>query len=365
MTPSLALREEYNDNVSAVTSGGRADFISTLSPKLSLSRGGERGNATLATGLDLLHYLRDSNDSAVGYFAQGGGNFAATPRLSLSTDLGYTRDSSASSIDPETALVTSSRAVHQSYRMAGRYQVSELLSSSLALSYARDDYDSPIYHDSRHYLASAGTDYDLGRRLPGAALAALLSLRSDRTDQSRVDNVGATLGLVKGVNELWRLSLNGGARYTRSEFPLPGASGDVSHDETAAVGSLALAYAGERSAGSLVLSHDLSTAAGRNAATQKTGASASLTGRLTRRLSGQLKGAWTRNRSGREQFSVQQIDERASNLGCSLKYTPSDPSQLALEASYNYNSTYYKLLGSRMEQNVVMLKLSWQNRFSR
>jgi len=360
LTPSLSLRQEYNDNVSGVTSGKRSDFISTVSPRITLNEGTERVNASLAGGLNSLHYLRDTNNSSVGYFLQGAGHYTATPRLALSTDLSYLRDASASSIDPESSLIISSKATHQSYRLGGRYAVHELLSTSLGLSYARDDYDSPIYLGSRHYLGSAGVDYDLGAHLPGATLAQLLTFRSDVTDQSRVNNLNATLGLSWRLDELWRLSLNAGGRFTGAEFQQAGGAGRKSHEEAGGVGNLSLAYAGERVAGTLALSHDLTAASGRNGATQRTGANLSLSRRFTRQFSGNLQAGYARNRSGQGQFAVQAIEERATSLGGSLRYEPFEaPGNLAIEASYTYSSIDYRLLGTQMEQNIVMLRVSW------
>ena len=362
LTPSLSLQESYNDNVFSRASGKRGDFLSTISPALAVSRSGEASSASLAGGVNELVYLRNSSSDGLGYFLRGSGAYTLTPRLALSADLGGTRDASASSIDPVTSLVTSSRSLHQNYRLGEKYSVSELVNSSLSLGFGRDDYDNPIYQSTRHYQGNAEVDYDLGRHFPGVILAQVLSAGRDATALSQVDTLSATLGISKELNELWHLSLNGGGRFTTSRFRAAGSPDWMSHDEGGGVGSLALAYTGESLSGSLTLSQDLSSATGRSSATQRTGGSLSLSEKFTPRLSGTLGASYARNWSSQDQFGAGAIDERNRNLGVSLRYEFFDaPSDLALVASYTSNNTEYHLLGTQMDQNIVMVQLSWQH----
>jgi hypothetical protein len=361
LTPSIALREEYNDNIFSLTSGRRGDFLTTLSPALTVSGSNERVTADLAGGLNQLWYAHNSSNDGLGYFLRGSGNYATGPRSALTADLGLTRDTSASSIDPATSLVTSSRTLHQNYRLGEKYRLSELVNSSLSLGLGRDDYDNPAYLGTRHYLASAQFEYDLGRYLSGTRLTQVLSGNRDATDRSRVDSLGATLGVSRDLSELWRCSLNGGARYTHSRFAVSGSPDWGSNEEVGAVGNLALSYQKDGLAGSLALSQDLISASGRSGATQRTFGSAALSQRFSPRLSGSLGASYTRNWSRAGQFGAGAIDERYRNLGGSLRYQFSDePNPWALEAGYTNNHTDYRLFGTRMNQNIVMLRLTWQ-----
>jgi hypothetical protein len=366
ITPSLSLREEYNDNIFAQISGKHADFLSTVSPALALTCSSEGASASLAGGVSELWYLHNSANDGQGYFVRGAGSYAATPRLALSTDLSGTRDSTASSIDPVTSLVTNSRSLHQNYRVGERYQLSELASSSLSLGYGRDDYDSSAYLSTRHYLGSSQLEYDLGRYFPRVKLSQVLNLSRDTTDVSRVDSLSATLGLSRDLSELWRFSLNGGGRFTHSRFRPAGSTVWETHDEAGALGNLSLAYTGERFTAGFNLSQDLTSASGRSGSTQRTGVSLALSERITPRLSGSLGASYARNWSGKDQLGAGEINERYWNLGSSLRYDLGDsPSDFALETSYNYNNTDYRLLGAQMNQNVVMVRLVWQHTSTR
>lgn len=360
-TPSLSLSELYNDNIFSSISGRRADYLTTVSPGLALSESNENISATLAGGVSELLYLRNSASDGLGYFVRGSGGYTLSPKLVLNADLGGTRDTSASYIDPATSLVIRSQTLHQNYRVGESYRVSELVSSSLSLGYGRDDYDNTAYLSTRHYLGSAEVDYDLGRRFPGTRLAQVLSVTRDATDLSRVDSLGVTLGMSRDINELWHLSLNAGGRYTRSRYRVAGSPVWGSHDEGGPLGSLVLAYAHERLSGSLTLSQDLTAASGQSGATQRTLVALSLSEKFTPRLSGSLGAGYSRNWSGAEQYGVA-IDERLRNLGGSLRYEFFDaPSDLALVLNYTYNSTDYPILGAQMNQNVIMVQLSWQH----
>ena len=366
VTPSLSFKEEYNDNIFAQTSGRRGDFVSTLSPALSLFDSSENLSATLSGGVNDLWYLRNSSNDGLGYFVRGAGGYTATPRLALSADLGGTRDIAASTTDPVTKEVTNSRTLRQNYRLGERYQVNELLSSSLNLGYGRDDYDSAALVGTSHYQANSDIGYDLGRLIPRARLVQALGFSRDATELSRVDSLSATLGLSREINELWSLSLNGGGRYTHSRFRIPGSPERGTHEEAGGVGGLALNYSGRKLSGSLALSHDLSSASGRSGATQRTGVNLALSERFTPRLSGSLGAGYARNLSARDQFGGAAIDERYWNLSGTLRYEFfADPSDLALEAGYSHNGTDYRLLGTQMNQNVVTMRLTWQHPWNR
>jgi hypothetical protein len=362
VTPSVSLREEYNDNVFSQLSDRHGDFITTLAPALEFSRSSERGSAVLAGGLSELLYLRNSSSDALGFFARSSGNYALTPRLVLSADLGGSKDSSASSINPATSLVTTSRILHQNYRLGAKYQASEPLSCALSVGLGRDDYDSPAYLDTKHFLAGSTIVYDLGRLFPGTELVQALNLNRDTTDISQVDTLGATLGLSKSLNEFWQVSLSGGGNYSHSRFRAAGAPAWGTHDEGGAVGNLSLGYGGERLSGSLTLSQNLVSASGRSGATQRTGGTLSLSEKLTPRLSGSLGAGYARNWAGQDQLGSGAIDERYRNLTAALRYDFfGPPGDLALEASYAYTNVDYHLLGQEMNQNIVMVRLVWQH----
>jgi outer membrane protein assembly factor BamA len=361
VTPSVTLKEEYNDNIFSTTLNRRGDFISTVAPGLAVSRSSERLSASLGGGVSQLWYRHNSSSDGLGYFLRGTGALQLSPRLSLTTDLSGTRDISASSIDPVTSLAVSSRILHQNYRVGGRFQVSELSSGSLSLGYGREDYDSSAYLSTRHYQGSANYEYDLGRLVSGVRLGPQLSFNRDETAISRVDGMSASIGVSAPLNESWQLSASGGGRYTRSRS-LNSGSGWHAGDEWGALGNLAVAYQSDRRSANLALSQDLVSASGRSSATQRTGVNLGLSERFTPWLTGNIGAGYARNRARQDQLGAGEIDETYRNLAVSLRYQFLEaPRDLALEASYSYNTTDYRLLGRQMDQNIFLVRLTWQS----
>ena len=362
LSPSLSLRQEYNDNVYAETSGKRGDHISTVSPALSLSWRDETADARISSGVNAPYYLRDTKEPDPGYFLRGGGNLALSPRGALAAGLDLTRDSGASSIDPETSLPVGSRIDRQGYRIAGRYRLSERVLSVLELGWSRDDYQSPAYLDTEHYQGSARVEYGLPRLAPDLVLSPQISLRRDSTGQSRVDNLGVALGVSRRLDELWDTSLSAGWRFTRSEFSAAQGGGTTESEDTGAIASFTLGFRGETLAAKLDLSHALTSASGQNGARQRTGGSLTVSERFTRRLSGSVTAGYARSSSSQNQFASQEVDDRSGSLAASLGYRILEgPRDLSLEALYNRYNTRYRIAGTEMTQNIVMLRLNWRH----
>lgn len=362
--PGLALKQEYSDNVEATTVERKSDYITTVSPSLSLSRKSETAQGTATGGVNALYYLDGAKSDSIGYFLKGSGSYAVTPLVRLSTDLGYVRDNSASALDAATGQLIGSRTERQNYRGGVRRELSETSAARLDLAYGRDDYASPSYFDTKYWVADAALEYRLEGLLPSLVLAPQAGYRQDRTSLSQVDTVSATLGASFALNELWNLTLAGGAHFTRSDFRDPFGP-EETHDEVGGLGKAVLGYSAEATSGNLSVSHALAPASGKSGATQVTSGSLTMYRRFTGALSGNVTGGYTWNRSAAKQFAAQAIDERSKNFSASLLYAITDTRDLTLEARYSYHNTDYHRTGAEMDQNVVMLQLTWRHEMFR
>jgi len=183
---------------------------------------------------------------------------------------------------------------------------------------------------------------------------------------SRVDDLSLSLGVKTDLSALWHLTAAAGGQTSRSRFQQVSAAGaplgfGVS-SETGWLANLSLGYGGEYLSGSLNLVHDLTTASGRSGATRRNSGSLSLSERFTRRLTGSLALSYSWNKAAADQFSGTGTDEVTRNLNALLHYDLSDDLKngLALEGSYSNTGIDYRLAGNRADQNVFMLRLSWQ-----
>lgn len=351
LTPSLATQEEYNDNI-FLSSGNRIDdFITTVTPALELSSRTERRNASLSGGINWLKYARHSGSDAIDYFGNGMGNYQINPRLAISARASYTRDSRPDQFDPTTGLSINSENRVQSYQAGGSYVATQKSKMSLSYGYIQQDYDRPGFLGSRQHQASAGLSYTLS---PQASLEKAFTFNRQLTDVSTVDNYSATLGLSYRFRELWSLSLRAGGRYTLSDLVMGGVDNN-SNGEWGWVGNLSFIYSGEKLNGAVSFNHDISLAAGRSGSTEMTGGYVTLGDRFTQKLSGAVNFGYFWNKSNRDQFSVQAIDEKTLDLNCKLHYDINK--DLSMEANYHYVDTAYAQFGTRADQNIFMLRL--------
>ncbi|HBA73194.1 MAG: hypothetical protein A2X82_07590 [Geobacteraceae bacterium GWC2_55_20] len=353
LIPGLALKEELSDNIFLAAASPRTDFITTLSPSLDVSGASERRNLNLSAGINWVKYASNASLDSVDYFARSGFDFQLDPRLSLSLGAGYVRDSRPDRIDLN-GLTLKSGSDRQNYHLSGNYALTEKSSSTVSYAYSHESFDNAGALTTTVHTVSAGQDYDLDRYLRQAKLVGNFSYARNLTDTSLVDNYTISLGLTKKIDELWNFSLNGGGRYTRSEFDSGNTT--IRDDDQGWIGKLAINYSGEKTNGSLTFNHDITTASGRSGTTERTGVSTNLNERFTRELSGFFGLGYSWNRSGRNQFSAQAIDEKHLTVSCGLRYDFSE--YVFLEGNYHYNNIYYGHLSSQASQNVFMLRLA-------
>lgn len=353
LIPGLALKEELSDNIFLDVASPRTDFITTLTPSLDVSGANERRKLNLSAGVNWLKYADNTELDSVDYFARSGFDFQLDPRLAISLGAGYVRDSRPDRIDLN-GLTLKSGSDRQNYHLSGNFALSEKSSSTVSYAYSNESFDNAGAVATTVHTVTAGQDYSLDRYLRQAKLMGNFSYSRNLTDISLVDNYTVSLGLTKKIDELWNVSLNGGGRFTRSEFDVGNST--LRDDDQGWIGKLSVNYNGEKTNVSLTFNHDITTASGRSGTTEWTGVSTSLNERFTRELSGFFRLGYSWNRSARNQFSAQAIDEKHLNVSCGLRYDFSK--YLFLEGNYHFNNIYYDHLSSQANQNVFMLQLA-------
>ena len=93
VTPAIAVKQEYNDNILYWPSDTQHDFITTTSPELNITDKTERMEANLSGRLDERLYSIHGGLNATDQFYEGSGKYALTPRLNLSGKAFYSQDS--------------------------------------------------------------------------------------------------------------------------------------------------------------------------------------------------------------------------------------------------------------------------------
>lgn len=371
LTPSIAVREEYNDNILFTTRGAQRDFITVAAPALTLSNRSETTDLNLRAALADYHYARYSFLNAVDPTLQGRIMHRLTPRLAMSANAGYIRDS-----NPDRELETTGLVLNSVKRerfqggFSSEYILSEKTTTAVSYNFGRDRYDSDIYADLESHGIQLSAVHDLDARF--SRTKGRMNLGYDQYRYSTgalVNNLSATVGFIRNITETVSLLLDAGGRYTvtdidlyRNVVPPPFPPFLVKEEETNRgwgwVWQTTLAYKGEKGTANLSFGNNVFPASGRTGSTERMSLAADMRYRLTYEWSVAVSGAYYKNKSDQSQFSTVGINEQTWLLSPSLRYEFTK--DLYLDASYSFNRVEYRQSDTEAARNIVMVKLTWQ-----
>jgi hypothetical protein len=378
LTPSLAVKEEYNDNILYTQTNTRKDFISTISPGLSLTDRTERMDIYLSGRLDHRLYSSHNDLNATDQYYESTGKYALTPKLNLSGKALYSRDSRPDS-DLETtglSLLTNVTRNRQNYAISSDYLLSEKTMATFSYDYLNDTYDAVLYNDLESHTFNLGFVRDMSNILESTKARMNMGYAKYNMPGINIDNYEATIGIDRAFNEKWNLLFDGGARYTISETrfttlelvqplpPLPFFS-LVPVEKTernrgwGMVGQLALTYKGERDSGNLSVVHDISPASGHSGSTERTSFAFYVSRRFSYELYGTLSGGYYINKSKTGEYSTQKIDENMMRISPGIRYE--FDKDKAIEASYTYNKTKYNVRNTEAQRNTFFVRYRIQH----
>ena len=390
LTPSVTLKEEYNDNIFFDVSNKKSDFVSTLTPGIEFSDRSERLDANILLRLNGFLYARTSDLNAIDQDYRGRISYTLSPRLSISSAASYTLDSQPDREVATTGLVLTSpvKRHQQQYSLSVVRALTEKTSATLAYSYEQDDYDNNRFSNLRYHDASLTLTHDLDwlmRATKGsvtfdyAHYKSFVTLIDSLTSDSTVDNYSATVGISRAFSELWSVQANVGGRYTVSKFqtwepefvqilpPLPIYEEFLvpvsakSHD-WGWVGQVALSYKGETTEGNLSFLADVQPASGQTSGTtNRIGLVADMRRRLTYELSGDMSVGYYQNKSTQGAFTGQAINQDTILLTPSVRYEFNK--DMYLEASYQYTKVFYNLSHEEADQNKFFVRFYIQHPF--
>jgi hypothetical protein len=371
LTPSIVIREEYNDNIFFETRDAQKDFITVAAPALTLSNRSEKTDLNLRAALADYHYARYSSFNTVDPTLQGRIRHRLTPRLAMSADAGYLRDSSPDRELETTGLVLGSvKRERFQGGFSSEYVLSEKTTAGLSYNFGRDRYDSDTDADLESHGIQLSAVHDLDARF--SRTKGRMNLGYDRYRYSTgalVNNYSATVGFIWNVTETVSLLLDAGGRYTVTDFdlyryaappPFPPVlvKEEVTNRGWGWVGQATLAYKGEKGTANLSFGNNVFPASGRAGNTERMSLTADIRYRLTYEWSVAASGAYYKNDSDRSESSTAEINEQTWLLSPSVRYEFTK--DLYLDASYSFNRVEYRQSDTAAARNIVMVKLTWQ-----
>jgi len=159
LTPSLGLKEEYNDNLFFTGSDRTKDFTTTISPGLDLINKTETLDLNLVARLDILRYVSNKALNDVDNYSRGRLRYSLNPRLNVSTELGFAKDSRPDQDIDVSGLVFTKAVTRYKYNYAagGEYIVSEKTKVNLSYAYENSDFKDPGFTDIKSHDVTLGS----------------------------------------------------------------------------------------------------------------------------------------------------------------------------------------------------------------
>jgi hypothetical protein len=353
LVPSIALREEYNDNIFFGVEDPTGDFITTVSPGLKILDRTERLDLGLSGRLDGIYYADESDLNAVDQDYQGRLKYQFSERLGLLSDAGYIKDSRPDRDVLETGLVQSAQPRKRAFfSLGGDYHTGENTADSLFYRYEQSDYEDEEFADSQIHTIDFQHTWDARRFFEETIGHLDLGYANADFETSRVESVSGTVGAAWNATELWRLKVDLGVRYTVTD-----AETETTRD-LSGVGKAAVEYRGVFTTADLVFLHDIREARGRGGTATRTELSGWAGYRISERFRLTLSAGYYLNRSREENISIEPVDEQTLRVRPGLRYEFTD--DLVAEAAYSYIRVRDDIDRTTAVQNIVFGQIYWQ-----
>ena len=334
LIPSVAVREEYNDNIFYSSSDEVDDFITTVTGKLEISQRTERLDLNL-TGLVAPFWYADNSElDEIDQDYRGRIDYQMTPRSSGRADAFFIIDNRPDRDIVTTGLVQNVDQRQRYHFGAGlNHMFTELFSADLAYDFNRDDWDRDVLdiEDFRGHVVNLGLTYDIGRWLEPTTAWLNFGYSNYEYETSENESILGSVGGRHWFSETVNLSVDLGARYVDSEFEVPrlvlvppASFSVVTETETntgwGGIGRAILEYRGVKARANMLVSHDLAPVTGRIGPTVLTRAVANYNYRVLEKLRIGLSAGYYRNRANAGDFSAQDIDEDTYRVWPSIRW---------------------------------------------
>ena len=374
LTPSIAVRQEYNDNIFFDSSREKDSMVTRVIPGLELIERTERLDLRLAGAVTPFFYWDESDLNSVDQEYSGKAIYAFTDRLSAGAEAAVRVDH-----QPDRDIRTTgftygdNRRIQQIYGGNMGYQFTELTSADLSYRYSREDWRSggdedEDLEDYDSHAVTLGLNRDLGAAKGVTVGRVNAGYARYDYDTSKTDYWFGTVGVRHRLSEIFSITADGGARYTRSEFDVqrlafvpPVFLTVVTESEKdsgwGGIAHAGLEYAGERTRASIDASHDVAPLSGASGVVQRSSLTFSGGHLLTEKLRLGLFTGGFLNRSDEDEFSNQKTDEAAFTVNPSLRWEIYR--DITLEAGYIFTYVDNREDNTAASQNLGYIQIAY------
>lgn len=356
LVPSLAVREEYNDNIFFEDHGEIDDWITTISPSLTLMNRTERMDLNLSARGDGTKYGQNDELNEFDHHYIGNLSYRMTSRITVSGNAGYTVDSrSDRDIETTGRVQSTERRKRYTGGLAGNFVLSEKSAMSLSYAYEQNDFDDPESEDDKFHNSNLGFTHDLSAFFPRTIGRINLGYSYYDSSDTTIDTYSGTVGVSYEITEVFNFLVDLGAQYSRSEILVVEKEKD---NEWGGVGQMALSYRGELTSATLSVQKNISPASGENGTTDRTSFLFNIRRRLAEKFSASLSVAYFLNKADAGELATEDIDDRTISISPGISYEIID--DLVLDISYTYTKVRDREDNSRLRRNLVFARLTYQ-----
>ncbi len=371
LIPSLAVREEFNDNIFGSYSDTLDDFITTLYAGLVLIERTERLDLKLSGEIAPFFYAEytDLNDTDQNYWGRIG--YRISSELSVDAKALYDV-SNRPDRDIETTglLLSTERRKRQDYGLGLNYTFTEITAMALSVGYTRDKWDDVNLNrqDLKDYRAALNFTHNLGRWWHSTIGRLNMGLDRYEFETSDTYNAYATLGAQHWFSETINLLIDLGVRYTDADYLepqlvfVPPFSYEVQAVETnntsfGGVGQAILEIQKELTRGSVSIGHRIEPASGRGRTVQRTHAILNLRRRLAVRSAVALATGYYKNTAEGDEFSFRETDEDTFFIRPSIRWEFFE--KFTLDAGYDFSYTDDRVENNDRRRNLIYLQVAY------
>jgi hypothetical protein len=372
LTPSVAVRGEYDDNIFYTSEDEESDYILTITPGLELKERTERLKLKLSGEVAPFFYQDNTDLDEVDQDYRGRVDYQFTPRFNGRADVFYIVDHRPDRDTLTTGLVQNVDQRQRYHGGAGtEYLLSEKAAVDLSYDFNKDHWDSNA--DDREDLTSntadVGFSYNLGRWFNETTGRLNFSYGNYDYESSKTKSYSGGIGIRHRLSEIFSLELYGGVRYADTDFDVvegyalvpPGVIvpviGEDNNTGWGGVGQAVLEYRGEKTVCNLLASHDIAAVSGRLGPSVLTRVVFSAYHRFLEKLRvGFTAGAY-HNKADEGDFSTQEIDEYTFRIRPSIRWEFFN--DFTLEGAYTFSHVDDRAADNDINKNAVYLQLAY------
>lgn len=358
VTPSLGVREEYNDNLFMTPDNRTHDTITTFSPGLAYSQRSERSQFDLQSRIDSVRYAERNDLDSTDKEVKGNVGYSLSELFWLGADGFWSEDSRLGRDLETTGLAYSpTRRTRQNYNLSSRLQLSQKDMLQMDVGTNQDRYTDPQYSDVDGKTGSLTWNSDFSGYIANLVGQVLLDYGRYEYPSATVDTYTLGIGGEKKISEVW--SMNGwlGPAYTETEYLF--GTGMLVKD-TSLSGALGIIRTWETGSLALNLSQSVASDSGRSGTVNRSGFNAKYKKQMTRDLNIGLDLNYFRNKTDSQSPSLN-IDEHNYQVAPKVSYRLND--DVRLESFYQHVYIEDKNDGISRQRNLIFVKIVFNHAF--